>query len=331
MAKDLFDLFGSNTVGAAQAEPIPAAITPEKSIFDEAVLLSLELRVFGTSKKLADAEYQVDASKEKTRATKGILRSDELRAIGTFDGETRRIVNLYTLPSKFRAGLYVLPLASIEEVDRIMRERQETRNNLIDVFCGAYETLRYRDSLPAEQGGLGAVYHECDYPDVSRVRAAFGMSYSYTEFSAPGRLRGISMAIYEREKAKAAECWRSAIEEGQALLRGAFASLIEHMSERLTPGSDGKPKSFKNSLVKNVIDFLGTFDARNLAGDVDLAKLVRQAADMLSGVAPEDLRKSETVRASVAAGVEKIKAQLSGMVTIAGPRKIALDDQWEDI
>lgn len=326
---NLFDGIYNNSVGAAQVSAVStqAASTPgSANIFDNAVLLSLELRVFGTSRRLKDSEFTVDASKEKTGASKRLLKSDELKAIGKFDAKTRQLVAIHTIPSQFRAGLYLLPIASIELLDAQLQNRKVERQVLVDAFCASYQDIKWKDSQSAAAGGLGGVYKESDYPDVEEVRAAFGMSYTYAELSAPGKLSSINMAIYERCKAEAQECWRDAIDEGKAMLRAGFLDLVTHMQDRLIPGADGKPKVFRDSLLKNTVDFLQTFDARNLAGDAELAALVSQCASMLNGVTPDDLRKSETVKARVQAGIEGIKAALDPMVADRPVRKITFDN-----
>jgi hypothetical protein len=320
-------LFDGLSVGAAQVLPIVQAQPEGKGLFDAAVLLSLELRVFGTSRKLASAEYQVDADKSKTGASKRLLKSDELKAILQFDAETRRIISYYTLPSQFRSGLYVLPLASIEKVDALLVERGATRSNLVEVFAAKYPDLQYLDSLPAESGGLGAVYDSSDYPSVDEVRDAFTMTHSYTEVSAPGKLKGISMAIYEREKAKAADCWKSAIEQGEELLIGAYSGLLTHMRDRLTPGADGKCKVFRDTLVGNLKTFLDTFDARNLSQNDMLAQMVKDMSAALDGVSPKDLRDNGTIRARVTATADSIKAKLDTMLVDKPGRKINFNDE----
>jgi hypothetical protein len=314
-------------------EPGQVLITPAvgKGLFDSAVLLSLELKSFGTSRKLKDSEFDVDASRDKCGANKKLLKSDELKAITRHDAETRQRIALYTLPSQFRSGLYLLPLASIEAVDKILRESIDKRADLVSIFCSKYDTIRWQDSQAADAGGLGGLFKESDYPAVSDVRSAFSMSYSYTEFSAPGKLKSISSELFEREQAKAQSCWKNAIEEGQALLRGAFASLIDHMADRLRPAADGKPKIYRDTLISNVVDFLNTFDSRNLAGDEELARLVKETASMLSGVTPADLRKSETIRARVQAGVESIKTNLAGMVADKPARAITFEDSLDNL
>ncbi len=333
-ASTLFDVINntvSNSMGGVSIGPV-STNTETKSIFDQAVLLSLELKSFGTSRKLADTEYEADAAKDKTRASKRLLDSKELKEIRKYDGETRRLISAVTLPSQFRAGLYLLPIASLERIDEQLRERQLERANLVDVLCQALPTIKYTDALPADQGGLGSLYNEADYPTASALRDAFSMAYNYTEFSAPGRLKSLSMAIYEREKEKAGEIWKSALEEGKALLRAQFLSLVEHMQDRLTPGPDGKAKKFKGSLVGNLQEFLDNFSARNLCDDDALASLVEQAAKTLKGVSPDDLRSSETVKARVTAGMDTIKASLDSLVGAAPVRAINLNsDEWGDI
>jgi hypothetical protein len=314
----------SNTVGAAQVAPVVQA-ADSTNIFDSAVLLSLSLGVFGTSRKLSNSEFDVDASRDKVGASKKLLKSDELKAIVKFDGETRRLVNNYTLPSQFRAGLYLLPIACLEKMDSILQERIAERQVLVDEFLSRYENIKWQDSLSADQGGLGAIYHAQDYPAIDEVRASFKMAYTYTEFSAPGKLSSISMAIYQRCEAETREIWRNAAEEGRALLRGVFAGLIDHMHDRLMPGSDGKAKIFRDSLLGNVVEFLESFDARNLAGDAELKALVDEVSGMLSGVSPKDLRENETIKAHVSAQVESIKVKLDTMVADKPARRINFD------
>ena len=83
----------------------------------------------------------------------------------------------------------------------------------------------------------------------------------------------------------------------------------------LTVGEGEKPKVFRDSLIGNIQDFIGTFNSRNLMNDAELAALVEKAKGVLVGAEPEKLRKNQDTRAAIAAKFAEIKANLDGMIT----------------
>ena len=63
-----------------------------------------------------------------------------------------------------------------------------------------------------------------------------------------------------------------------------MAELVQHLVERLQPGADGKPKVFRDSLVRGMEEWLSDFSARNLAQDGELSSLVERARELLHPV-----------------------------------------------
>jgi hypothetical protein len=291
----------------------------------------LSFTVLGSSRKLDASQYTTDAAKDKTRASKQICKSEELDAIKSLDGEIRAWIKGRTIPSGVRKGLDALRIKAVPDVEVYLGEMAARRKNLVEVFAAKYVSLKWRDKLPASEGGLGSLYSDRDYVPEGEVCGSFEMSWNYLEFSAPGSLKTISSELFERADQECQAIFKNAIEEGKALIRGEFLGIVEHLRERLAPEPDGTKKKFKKTLVSNAIEFLQTFSSRNY-GDAELESLVKQTADMLSGVTPEDLRNSDTVRARVQAGAESIKGQLDSLLTDAGQRKIDFsDDTWGDI
>jgi len=326
MRESLFDgIFETNTVGAAQVAPIITSPLGEgQSLFSQAVLLNLRVTCFGTRRVLDDSQYEVDAAKEKTSAAKQICRSEELRAIKKYQAGVRKWVADRTIPGY--EGLQAVKLSAIPAFEDYFRAAVPYFEMLVDRFIYAYPTLKYRDSLSKDAGGLGALYDERDYPDVDKVRAAFSIQHGYVELGAAGSLRSISSELYEREEQKIKAQFVNALEEGQALIRGQFASLVFHVNERLTPNADGKPKVFRDSLVSNIKEFAQTFSLRNY-GDGELEALVNQLAESMEGVSPSDLRSKDVTRAKVQAVTQSIKDKLDGMLVDRPGRRINLDDE----
>ena len=247
--------------------------------------------------------------------TKRILDCAEYHAIETLDGRTRSLIESSGVPSMMRRGVYLIPDALIDQVDRMIADYQAKREILIDAFLAVYEREADR-----ARSNLGALYDAADYPPASRVRAAFVVRCRWVAFGVPGRMQSVSGDIYRREQSRIRAELESAAQDIRDAMRQTFADLISHMVDRLTPGADGKPRIFRDSMIDNLAAFLDTFAARNIAQDQDLAELVTQARGVLNRTTPDALRREPITRNTVAAGVQQIAARLDGMIQTQGRR-----------
>jgi len=116
------------------------------------------------------------------------------------------------------------------------------------------------------------------------------------------------------------------MDAGRQFLRALMLELVKHARERLEPGPDGKPKVFRNSLVKNIDEFLDTFQMRNIADDTELAGLVSQMRSLAAGVVPADLRTSDSLRRPWAAELGRIETSISSMIVEKPSRQIRFAD-----
>lgn len=312
-------LFGRSVGAAAVAE------LQSGGIWDRAVLLSLSISSVGVKRKVRSSQVETDADRDMLHVSKDILQCEVLDDIRKHDQETRSWVSARALPSMFRSGIYLWPIAFVTDSDEYLRNRADERRGLVERFCDAYQAAR----LDAERR-LGSLYNPTDYPAVDVVRGKFSLAYQYVEIAAPGRLRDISPEIFERERDKAAAQWSNALEEARSMLRGQLAGLVEHMAERMRPGDDGKPKRFKSSMVEGFQEFLGLFQARNIAGDGELADVVERCRAIMSGVSAEGIRSSDELRGRLAAGMDELRASMDGLVVSQGRRiDLGADDGEE--
>lgn len=296
-----------------------------ESIFDRAVLLSLELGKLGTTKKASLSAVETDVDKGMLHLSKDIIDSPKLKGIARYDAQTRGLLKLRCLPSNFREGMYLLPIALLEGTDNILVSRAAERVMLIDSFLQDYARL-------CEEGRLrlGSLFNPRDYPSEARVRARFGMSWSYIEMSAPGRLRSIHSEIYRREAEKIQGMFSNAIEEGKAILRSELQSMVMHLAEVLTPNADGTTKRIKapedkRSWLTDLQEFLANFRDRDLSGDADMQAVVDDLRRVIGGRSVSAIKTDDAVRDELRMAAGAAVAALSSMVMIGG-RSIDLQD-----
>ena len=297
------------------ASVVTAPATEGGAIFKSSVLLVLELRRPGVrrSVKTADTRYNdVGEAAKQVHVSKDILDSKELTEIEQAHGELRRYVQSKCLPSRFKSGTYLLPICAIEQVDDHIQSAAQQIEEKVAAFIAAYPQRKAEALAKLTVAGLA---DESDYPDPETLRGAFDVRTAYVAFDTPSTLKTIRRDIFEREREKAAATWANAVDEGRALLLDTMTQLTESMVERLTPGEDGKPKVFRDSLVTNMTEFLDTFTAKNtITNDAELAAVVADMRGLLTGVNPKDLRKDEAIRATVTENVQRIKDQLASRV-----------------
>jgi hypothetical protein len=290
-------------------------------IFDRAICLSLTVGCLGTRRKVPATSVQVEADRDMLHVSKAILESKELDAIKTLDGELRTWLGKRALPSPFRRGTYLVPIALVEEVDGKIGEYQEKRAGLVARFLAAYDA-----SVEDAKKRLNGLFDVSDYPGAEKVRAAFYVDVRYLAFGVPEKLEGIRKDIFEREKAKAAASWKEASEEVRQALRAGLADLADHLVERLQGNGDGKPKVFRDTLVENMTDYLDLFDPRNVTDDTQLAQLVERCRNILDGVDADALRSSAAIRTKVRDGMTQVQGALDAMVIDRPARRIVLED-----
>jgi hypothetical protein len=284
------------------------------------VCVKIRLNRLGNTRKVSSAQVEVDTDKSLIRVSKHLLDSEELRKIASFDGEVRRYLYNTCLP--FEIGIHLCPLALLEPVEARLRSFAGEREGLVESFLEAYPVLCH------EAGNrLRSLHNPQDYPPLEYVRQQFGFTWQYVSFGVPEQLREISTRIWEGEREKAAKMMAEAADEIQQVLRAAMGELVGHMRDRLKEGPDGKPLKFKETTVSKLVEFLDTFEFRNVTDDAELTTLVGKARELLKGVNAEDLRTTAHLRARVQQGMAEIAAELDTMVVKRGTRKFRMEEE----
>jgi hypothetical protein len=301
----------------APADALPAPLPPPTSngnlldvsgLVSKTVFLKTRFGTLGNSRKVSGSEVlDTDADKALLKVSKQLLDSPELDAIKKADAKMRTWLYNTCLP--YDMGIQLLPVGLIENAQAKMSEYKAERAALVDAFVSAYPAL-----CETAAAHLGSLYNPADYPSVDAIRAKFVFEWQYISFGVPGQLKGISSALFEAEKEKQAAQLQGAAEEITALMRETLYEMVSHLEERLTPGDDGKPRILRESAVKNLTDFLDTFELRNVTDDKELSAQVAKVRELLSGTSAATLRSSDMFREKIRAGMAKVTESLSGMV-----------------
>lgn len=298
-------------------------MSANQNLDDKSVLLVVEFHKLGNSRKVNPNQIEVDADKSMLHVNKSLLDSPEYDAIKKHDGQTRQWLMTRALPSLFKEGVYRVPNTLVAEVDDYLGRRRTQRDQLVVTFSKAYEE-RVAEAL-TRLNGLGNIK---DYLSTEQATSRFGLRWSYMTFATPDSLKNLKAGLFEREKAKIEKLVAEATDEIKSVLRLQMSELVKRMIRQLTPSEDGKRKKIYDSLAGNVEDFLSTFNARNIADDAELKKLVDQARKVMldNGVDAEGLRNDDYVRTVVKDGFDTINKQLDQMIIDKPERKFDFGD-----
>lgn len=291
-------------------------------IAERTIILSIKLAKPGNRKKVSSTAVEVDADRSLVHVGKDLIDAEEYRDISRLDTEVRNWLKNRAFPSSFREGMYLLPIAMVEEVDRKLEQLKERRADLIETFLSIYP---FRVSQAKDR--LRSLFNPQDYPETPKLRASFSWEQRYLTLETPGKLEGISSEIWRRETEKAEQFWQETAQEIRDALRMGFQELISHMSERLGYDGDGKPRIFRDTMIENLEQFFETFRARNLTDDGELDKLVRQARNLIRGVSPQELRQERPLRDAIRAELAPIREKIDGMLITRPKRAISLEDE----
>ena len=280
-----------------------------KTLDDKSVLLVVGFHRLGNTRKVSTSKIDVDADKSMLHVNKSLLDAREYDAIRTHDGKTRAWLSTRALPSMFKEGVFRVPNTLVVEVDEYLTKRAAERKELVAAFRKSYG-----ERVTQAMARLNGLANASDYLDADDAAAKFALTWRYVTFATPDALKNLRDGLFQRERDKLAKSVADAAEEIKSVLRVQMAALVKRMVVQLTPSADGKKKKIYDSLVGNIADFLATFDARNLADDVQLKALVERARHTIAGVGPELLRDSDGIREDVKKGFDEIQKQLDTMI-----------------
>jgi hypothetical protein len=136
----------------------------------------------------------------------------------------------------------------------------------------------------------------------------------------------VGSVISDGERERAKRMWEDATNDVFAALREAFAELVGHLADRLSPNPDGTKRRLHETALDKVTEFIDLFSKRNVLDDAELAGMVEKARRLVEGKTVDVLRENELFRERMANNLAEVKMDLDKLVEDAPARRIRFED-----
>ena len=287
-----------------------------------------DIRAASGAKRKRGRKGKGDSSEVDARTTIELLSAcKEHASIESADNAFRLQIRAIALPSIMR-GAYAIPIELMERVeDQVKAYLDQDRPALVERFAGVYldaaradrDIIERYDPITGQRKAPG-LWQASDYPSKDQAVESYKASASWVDIAGSSRL---STAMASRNASQMALQQREAWAEIRAALRCQAAGLLDGLTEALRPDDTGKRKSFQDSRVDKVKDWLKDLQSRNVTNDEQLQAIANRIRETLDGVADlSALRADDKGRDLLASKLQAAREQLKTLgVTEAGPRK----------
>ena len=237
-------------------------------------------------KKATEQTRHLNNAKEGSgKFIKNLIDQEALAEIGAMGKLARTKHYMLTLPWD-DSGYRLLPTTTYdkyrEEINRIFEQRIAARNRLIESFDKHKE---------AAKDLLGSMFRPEEYPTTAKLSDKITARYQISPVYNPSHFL-VDMQDQEstRIKKEMEDRIHSQIKASVQDLYLRLKGVIAAAAERLDPNPNGKPKTFRDSLVNNIHEVLDIVPQLNITGDENLARICKQLRDSLAGIQPDHLR-----------------------------------------
>lgn len=210
-------------------------------------------------------------------------------------------------------GIRLIRQDAIAGFDRQIAEFREELAAAVTELDRHYDELR-----TAARQRLGDLFDPTDYPD--SLVGLFVIEHDYPSVEPPPYLRQLSPDLYERECQRVQARFDEAVQLAEQAFLDELSRIVEHLIERLSGQSDGKPKVFRDSAITNITDFFDRFRQLNVRSNEQLDELVHNAQQIVRGVEPQQLRDDQSLRQRVSTQMTALQSYLDQLL-IDRPRR----------
>ena len=295
-------------------------------LLKKTVFLALGFKRFGNTRKATGITVNPNFSgsviedekpvveEKRFKHNKQLLESPELAAILKAD------TALLAWLDKGRCldydlGIRFAPILRVEEIEARLKAYDEVeRPALVEEFLAVYMTQR----AEAETALGPKHFNPAHYPTLEVMRTKFAFAYHFVTFDTPEKLKEISTALFEAEKAKNQTLVEQAGQGIRDLQLLTLQELTAGLADKLIPSLDGKTKRLHKSNVEAIQEFLGGFDLNNVTGYDELQTKVEEMKGFMIGVDVEKLRESDNLKADLTAKLQEVNASMLEMIQETG-------------
>ena len=292
--------------------PAPAPSVP--SIASSAMLVELSVSHWTGRKKdkraSEDVADQNNAAKGVASVNKKLLGDcAELDAIQKFVANSRNQVHYsMTLPWS-DTGIRLVPTAAYFKYHQRMTAVQAEFERLVEQFL-----TNYNWEISQAQARLGDLFNRDEYPTIDELRRKFAFRLSYIPLPDAGDFRvDIGNDAMQQVQSHYQEYYQRQLTNAMNDVWQRTYNVLSAMSERLDYAGAEDKKTFRNSLVDNVVEMIELLDICNVTGDSQMSALRNKLDNALAGITPEALREDDHLRAETKRTVDEVIAALPSL------------------
>ena len=176
----------------------------------------------------------------------------------------------------------------------------------------------YHELKAVARQRLGSLFDAGDYPE--SLAEMFAIEFDFPSVEVPDYLQQLNPQLYEEECRRVQSRFDEAVRLAEQAFTAELAKLVSHLTERLSGTEDGRPKTFRDSIVGNLTEFFERFRELNVRSNEDLDRLVADAQRVIRGVEPQALRDNQGLRQHVATEMSRVQSVLDGLL-VDRPRR----------
>lgn len=319
---------------------LPVENAQAATILQRAVCLTLFCHYLGNHRKVRTRKVAEAAGapepvageaarfdEEQVNATKKLVDSSELTAAMRVLDKAKVLLRHNAIPAHrvFGERTYLVGHGAVTAVQQgLLVLVPELRAEAL-ALADRYEAAAARQAVK-----LGPLFDARDYPSRAQVLAAWGLEWYWVSFKAPENLETVDSATFAYAQEQSAARFADAFAEVRLVLCETLQQATSGLVEKLRPGDDGKPRVFKSTVLRDLLEFLATYDVRNIAGHTELDAVVARLRGLTAGLDPDALVGDVGgLRARTRAAVEAATADLAGLVATSrrAVRFGSLDDE----
>jgi translation elongation factor EF-G len=186
------------------------------------------------------------------------------------------------------------------QMDTIRAELEDAVQELNTHFDEIIEEMRVR---------RGDAFNISDYPPT--LLNSFSISYDFPSVECASEIRTLNPQLWLDECSRIRENLDSALYRAEEEYRSSIVSMIEGLTERLTPNPDGSKKKFRSTSVTNISDFIETFRATSIGSTTQMQELVSRFEAIVGDTSADTLRKSQETAGRLVSALNSLKEEVT--------------------
>ena len=299
------------SVSATLTNTAPEIEVP--SISSSAMMVELSISQWLGKKKDRKASKQVTDDNNAETGVANVHKKllggcAELEKVHDLTGNIRNEHYRLTMPW-LDTGVRLLPTKAYFDYHKMMTEHEQNWHNKVSTFLAAYDW-----EISQAEARLGDLFNRAEYPTADQLSGKFSFSINYIPMPESGDFR---LDIGNQGNTQLADHYQTfyadRIENSYKEVWTRVYTALSKMSERLDYTGKEDKKTFRDSLVENVLEITPLLDTFNVTGSSQMSEMKRKLEETMHGITPEALRDDDHLRRETKRNVDDIIKSLPSL------------------